>query len=173
MTEPIAECSFILTRPVFLEGVRRTHKDSLKKTLLWVLPVLAVLWLAISGFSIATGGGIGLALSELVVLAALIVYITFWLPHSKAVRAWNDLEAKGQTDTERTIRFFADHLEMELPGRQTEMAYSDVVRAPESKNLLILIGADQTGIMIKKENLMGCTERELLQTITENGGFTL
>lgn len=171
MTEPVAECTFVLTKSIFAEGIRRTQIDTMKKTMRWVLPSLAVLWLMISGFSIATGGGIGLALSELVVLAAFIGYIMVWLPHSRAMRAWRDLEAKGHADAERTILFFEDHLQAGLTGRQTEMEYSEIVKSLESKKLLILICGDQTGIMIKKENLIGCTCQMLLQTITENGGL--
>lgn len=173
MTESVAQCTFVLTKSTFLEGMRCTQKDALGKTMRWVFLVLVVLWLAISVLSIAANGGVGLALSELVVLIALIVYVAIWLPYSRAARAWKNMEASGQADSERTIRFFTDHLQLELPGQQKEIAYAEVIKSLESRNLLILICDNRAGIMIRKENLIGCTCRELLQTIQDNGGLEL
>lgn len=171
MNKPIAECTFVLSKSLFREGVRCTQKDTLANTMRWILPTLAGLWLAITVFSVSGGGGIGLALWELVILAVLLLYITVWLPDSRAKRAWDRLEAKGQADTERRILFFSDHLEVDFPEHHTEMDYAEVVKALKSSNLLILIGSDRTGILIKKENLTGCTCEQLLQKIMQNGGL--
>lgn len=171
MTEPIAECTFVLTEQLFLEGMGCTQRKALAKTMKWAAPLLAVLWLVISGVTVAASGRIGFALGELAVIAAVFVYAAVWLPHSRARRAWNAMEAKGQADGERTMLFFADHLRMDLPGRQMEMDYAEIAETLESKNLLILISRDRTGMMIKKEDLVGCGCDALLRTITENGGL--
>lgn len=171
MNKTIGKCTFVLSKPLFLEGVRCTQRDTLAGTMRWLLPVLAGLWLMITVYSVSGGSGIGLALWELGVMAFLLVYITVWFPNSRAKRAWNALEAKGQADTERSILFFEDHLEVDFSEHHTEMDYAEIVKALKSKNLLILIGSDRTGIMIKKEDLTGCTCEQLLEKIMRNGGL--
>lgn len=171
MTEPIAKCSFVLTKQLFQEGTSRFQRNSLGKTLKWAIPLLTVSWLVLSGVTVAVSGNFGFALCELVVIAAVYGYAALWAPHIWAKRAWSTMEAKGQADSERTMLFFADHLRIDLPERQMEMDYADIAETMESKNLLILVSHNRTAMMIKKEELVGCGCEELLRTITENGGL--
>lgn len=170
MTEPIAKCTFVLTKQLFLEGMGCFQRNSLKKILKWAFPLLAVCWLILSFVTVSASGNFAFALLELAVIAAVYGYAALWVPRTWAKRAWSGMEAKGQADSERTVLFFADHLRVDLPDRQMDMDYGDIAQTMESKNLLILVSRDRTAIMIKKEELVGCGCDGLLRTIKENGG---
>lgn len=168
MNAPIAKCTFELTQPLFMEGVLCTHRKNLGKILKWAVPLLAVCWAIIAFFTVSASGNFGFALVELGVIAAVFGYSALWLPRTKAKRAWNAMQDKN---TERSVLFYEDHLQMDLPGRQMEVDYGEISETIQSKNLLILVARNRTGIMIKKDELVGGGCDEILRAIKENGGI--
>ena len=165
MKEILAENRFVLTRTLFFEGTGRVWKESSGKSIRRLLLILALVWGAFTVYTLSQGGGIALPAAELVVLALVVLWTAVWLPRSKARRGWHALSERGTADAERVTRFYADRLEVEADGRLTEIDYSDVIQTLTSKNLLILITMDKTGILLERSSFTRGTEDEVLQLI--------
>lgn len=162
MKEILAENRFVLTKTFFFEGTGRVWKESSGKSIRRLLLILALVWGAFTVYTLSQGGGIALPAAELVVLALVVLWTAVWLPHGKARRAWRALEDRGAADAERVTRFYADHLEVETIGQMTEIDYADLAQTLTSKNLLVLIAGDKTGILLERSSFTRGTEDEVL-----------
>lgn len=145
--------------------------DGMGKTVKRIILFLAVLWLAISGYTFMTGGGLGYALSELVVVLTLIFLITVWLPGRKTNRAWQDMEMSGKSDEERTLSFFEDRVEIECAGEMTIIEYSEISRKLQKDNLVVLLSDDKKGIIIKNDSFIQGSFDVLMELIKKSGGL--
>lgn len=171
MNELFAECHYILTKELFYESMLRVQRDSLGKLWAWAAVILSALWLGMSVFTLATGGSIRFALIELCVLIATFFCFTVWMPRRKAKRGWEAMAAKGTDDTERTVSFYDEWLEVCFCEEEIDMDYTDIIKALETKSLLILLSSDRRGIILKKDSISGCSTEELLHRIKNNGGL--
>lgn len=171
MNEILAENRFPMTKALFFEGMRRVWKESSGRSVRRLLLIPALVWLAFTAYTLSQGGGMALPAVELVVLALVVLWTVYWLPRGKARRAWRALEDRGAADAERVTRFYADHLEVETDGRLTGIAYADLEQTLTSKNLLILIAGDKTGILLERSSFTRGTEDEVLQLIEKESAI--
>lgn len=165
MKEILAENRFVLTKELFFEGMRRVWKESSAKSIRRLLLILVLVWLAFTAYTLSQGGGLALPAAELFALGLVVFWAVYWLPRSKARRAWRALEDRGAADAERVTRFYADHLEVETLGQMTEIDYADLAQTLTSKNLLVLIAGDKTGILLERSSFTRGTEDEVLTLI--------
>ena len=163
MSTALAENRFMLTKAVFTEGMRRVWADNSGKTIHRLLAVPGLLWLVFTGFTLHRGGGMAMPLMELFVLLLLVLWAELWLPRGRAQRAW-----RGMQETERVTRFFADHLEVCAADRRITLAYTEISRILYSKNLLILVAADKTGILLRRDSFTAGTEEEAVRLINDS-----
>lgn len=165
MNEILAENRFMLNKDLFTEGMRRVWAENSGKSTKKLLAVLALVWLALSAYTLIRGGSLGFPVIELFVLSLTAFWATVWLPRSGARRAYRALEASGRADTERIVRFYADRLEAEANGQLTGIAYADIVQILTTPRLLILLAEDKTGILLRRDSFVLGTEEQVLTLI--------
>lgn len=165
MKEILAENRFPMTKALYFEGMRLVWKESSGRSVRRLLLIPALVWLAFTAYTLSQGGGMALPAVELLVLGLVVFWAVYWLPRSKARRAWQALVERGAAEADRVTRFYADHLEVETSGRLTEIAYADLEQTLTSKNLLILIASDKTGILLERSSFKRGTEDEVLTLI--------
>lgn len=167
MKEVLAENRFSLTKPLFYEGLRAVSAASYGKTVKKLLIGVAVLWLALSVWTVRQSGSLSWALAELAVLAAAALWLAVLLPRSRAKHAWRTLEEQGRAEAERITRFYGDRLEVDCLGSVTRVPYAKLRKTIQSDRLLVLIAEDQTGILIKKDAFTLGSEGSVLDLIEE------
>lgn len=167
MNEILAENRFVLSWELFLEGMRSVTADSYGSSVKKLLIGLTLLWLALSAWTLYRSASFSYALAELAVLAALALWLLVLLPRRRARRAWHKLEEQGRADAERTTYFYADHLEVKAAEAARSLDYAEVRSTLRSRNLLILVAEDRTGILIKRDAFTRGAEDLVLRLIEE------
>ena len=167
MNTPIAENRFTLTKPLFTEGMLRVWADGSGKTVKKLMAVLVLVWLVLAGYTLWQGGSMAMPLTELLILALVIVWAIVWLPRSKAKQAFRAMEGRGMAGVERSVCFYEEHLEVDVAGNHKTLDYADITQILQGKNLLILVGADKSGVLVKKDAWTSGTETEVLNLIRQ------
>ena len=167
MKTVLAENRFILTKTLFYEGMRRVSAASYGKTVKKLLIGVALLWLALSVWTVRRSGSVSYALMELAVLAAVSLWLAVLLPRGRARRAWKTMEDNGSAEAERITEFFDGHLEVNTGLRTVSLAYGEIAEILHTDSLLLLISREKTGIMLKKDAFTRGTEETVLQLIEE------
>lgn len=149
--EMLAENSFALTEGLFREAMGCLSRNSYGKTAgKWTL-ILLLIWVVISAVLIFLGGPV----SQILVYLAAILFLCYWLivaaPRKHAKKAWDALLSRSGEDPRRITRFYPDHLQVDAGGTVKTVPYGDVLQIRETKNLIMLICADKTGIMVAKK----------------------
>lgn len=160
MTEPIAICSFTLTKKSYYEATMMLHRDKSGKLIKIMFGVLAALWLAFAVYAVWRGEGLALILLELLALIVAFLWAAVLIPRGKAKRTWAKV-----TDPERTATFYGDRLELTTGERELTVDYADVANVLTSKNLTILITADHNGIILDRSGYTGGDEKTVLSAI--------
>jgi hypothetical protein len=163
--EMVAENSFSLTEGLFREGMGCLSRNSYGKTATkWTL-ILLLLWGIISALLLFLGGPV----SQILVYLAAILFLCYWLnvaaPRKHAKKAWDALLSRSGDDPQRTTRFYPDHLEVDAGGTVKTVPYGDVLQIRETKNLIMLICADKTGVMVAKNGFTIGNYEEIIALI--------
>ena len=161
----LAENRFTLTKELFYESMRRVLAESYGKFAKKAVAVLAAAWLLLVAFTLWQGHGIGSCVLEFFILGLVSLYITVYVPRSRAKRAFKNLENRDGENMERCTRFYSDELTAGSAGREKTLSYSEIKQVLHSRNLLILIAEDGTGIMLKKDSYTRGTEAAVLDRI--------
>lgn len=164
--KPIAENRYTLTRPLFYEGmgyvVRLSYGKTANRGLMALLIALAALAVATLLLKLSPG----LIFIEAFFAFAVAVWIKVYFPRSKARSAWKQLTKKYGDQMERTVSFYFDRLTVLTAGQETRVRYSDIDQILTTKNLLILVAADHTGIMVKHDAFITGDEEDALNAIS-------
>ena len=142
----LAENRFLLTKDLFLEGIRRVDQESYGKFAKKIAAALAAVWLAMAAATLWTGGSLAFAVTEGLVAALAAVWVCVLLPRSRAKRAFKALENRYGTDMERVVRFYPDRLEVETAETQT------VIPRDQLRQLLVLLTAEKKGVLLKRDS---------------------
>lgn len=164
--EHLAENRFTITKDLFCEGMLRVYAESYGKLAKKAVLALGAAWLILAAVTLWQRGSMGYIVIEFVVLCAAALWISVFVPRSKAKRAFQAMVGKYGDDLERITRFYDGWLEVEGSGRETEMLYTEIKQLLPSKNLLILVSEDKTGIMLKLDSFTRGSEsavRELIK----------
>ena len=148
----LAENRFLLTKDLFLEGIRRVDQESYGKFAKKIAAALAAVWLAMAAATLWTGGSLAFAVTEGLVAALAAVWVCVLLPRSRAKRAFKALENRYGTDMERVVRFYPDRLEVETAETQTVIPRDQLRQLLRSKRLLVLLTAEKKGVLLKRDS---------------------
>ena len=169
MNKLLAESRFALTKELFDEGMRQVVWAGSGLSRMLLVIGLAIVWLALLICSLALGQGLAIAGMELLVVVLATVWALVWVPRRKARRAWQTLEAKGAAESERITRFFEDDVEVEVSGQLTRISYDDLKNILTTKNLLIFLTKDGTGVMVRRDSFLAGSESDVLHWIDDRG----
>ena len=85
-------------------------------------------------------------------IAALLLWMTFFLPRSRWKARYKALSQNSQTAPERTVRFYENSLTVTGNScKTTDIAYSKITGWQESKHLYILECAENIRVLISKD----------------------
>lgn len=166
MMETLAENRFTITKALFYEGMLRVSAENYGKLAKKAILVLAAAWLVLAGVALWRRQGLGHVVVEFFVLILVALWIAVYVPRNKARRAFWTMTNKYGDELERVTRFYEDRLEVEGSGKQKEVFYSEIKQLLPSKNLLVLVCGDGTGIMLKLDGFTHGSEaavRELIK----------
>lgn len=167
MNKALAENCFTLTQELFTEGMLRVWAENTGKYIKRLLAFLGLAWIALTVFTLLQSGSMLFSVLELLVLALVVLWAAVYLPRHKARRAYKAMEERGGADAGHVTRFYADRLEVNTEGRLTAVDYSKIQQTLQSKNLLIFIAGDKTGVLVRRGSFTLGTEDEVLRLIKE------
>ena len=148
--EPLAENRFVITKPLFFEGMLRVIREGYGPFAKKVLALLALLWAALAAVTLFTNGSPAYVLVELVVIVLIGVWMWVFVPRSRARKAWAALESKSGGDLERVTRFYPTFLEIASGGEETVILYEEVKQILLSARLLVLTCEGGAGVLVAR-----------------------
>lgn len=154
MNEPLAENRYTLTKDLFFEGMKRVSKENYAKFARNITLVVIGAWILMAVLTFALGQGLSPLLVELLITAAVLLWIDLYLPWDKRRRAWKKLSDENGEVSQRSIRFDEGSLTIRTELRELTIPYTDVKTTLESGNLYILLTESGTGIMIGKQGFI-------------------
>lgn len=146
--EVIAENNIVMTKKLFYEGMLRVSKEGYGKFAKKAMLVLGALWAVLAAVTLVSGGGWLQTLGYLGILVLIGAWLCILMPRSNARRAYRTLCSKCGEQMERTIRFYAEHMQIHSAETVTTIPYTDVVSVLFSRHLLVLTCADKRGVML-------------------------
>lgn len=142
----IAENTTTVTQKLFIEGM--TAADGYRKYVLKWMGILLALWVVLASFIVAQGMGFGMALMELGILAAVGVWLIFFLPRGKYKRAYASMERRYGGNMTRTVLFYKKECRMIAGETEVTLSYEEIAAVKETRHTLVLTSPDKTGILI-------------------------
>lgn len=169
--ELLAENRFTITKALCYEGMLRISAEGYGKFARKAVMVLAAAWLVLTAMTLWQGQSLGYMAIEFLVLCMVSLWICVFVPRNKAGRAFRALRSRYGEDMERRTCFYADRLVVSTAESRTEINYSEITQVLYSARLLVLVTADNAGVMLKRdgftlgsgdivENLLKNTESE-------------
>ncbi len=164
--KPVAENRYTLTKNLFYEGmgyvVRLAHGKTANRGIIALMIALAILAAATLLLKLSPG----LVFIETFFVLAAALWIKVYLPRSKARAAWKQLTRKYGDQMERTTCFYFDRLTVQTAGQETKVKYCDIDEILMTRNLLILVASDHTGIMVERDAYVTGSEEDALSAIS-------
>jgi hypothetical protein len=163
--EKMAENRFTITKKLYMEAMLRMSGVSYGKTAGKIICLILGAWCAFLIYVLATGKNPGQMLGSLGVICAVALWILVGMPRYYARRAWRKLQNQYGTDMERSIVFYADHMEAYSESVEKIISYEDIRQIMQSKHLLILICNDKTGVLVARNGFSAGSEETVLNLI--------
>lgn len=151
---PFAVNRFTITKSLFYEGMLRVIRTDLGPFIKKVLIALAALWAVLAAVTLLTKASPSYAIVELVVLAAVALWLCVYIPRNRARQAWKALESRSGGDMERVTSFFDDRLEIDSGAETTVIPYADVLQTLPTEHLLVLTCKEKVGVLIARDGFM-------------------
>ena len=151
--EPLAENRFTITKELFYEGMLRVIRESYDPFKKKIMLVLAAAWAVLAVFTLTGSGSLFYAVVELVVVVLTGVWMSVFVPRSKARRAWAALENRGG-DLERVTRFYPGYLEAGNGVEEITVFYEDIRQILWSEHLLVLLSAEKVGVLVARDGFV-------------------
>ena len=152
--ELLAENRFTITKELFYEGMLRVVKESYGPFIKKIMLVLAAAWAVLAVFTLMGSGSLSYAVVELVVIVLIGVWLSVFVPRSKARRAWAALENRCGTDLDRVTRFYPGYLEADNGIEEITVFYEDIRQILQSEHLLVLLSAEKKGILVLRDGFV-------------------
>ncbi len=165
MTGPIAENRYTLTKALFDEGMKQVWTEANGSFIRKAVCVLVGIWAIMTGITICLKQSPIVALLEALVLLLAGLWVAVLMPRSKTKRAFRQLQNRCGTDMERTILFYEKYLTVNAAGSEVTVAYEDLIRVRSTGHLLILVSADKTGVLVKRDSFLRGSEEAVLAAV--------
>lgn len=137
MEKVIAINKITITEKLFNEAALPVLKKKYNRLALNVGGILIGLLLIISLIMGIIGGTLVMILGEIVIVAAVLCYIRFYLLSSERKRAYRQMTESGTPSRETT--FYSDHFNiLSDESKENIFDYDDVLSTRQTQNLLIL-----------------------------------
>ncbi len=160
------ENRFVMTKPLFLEGLGCLSRDSYGKTAKKCSLLLLVMWAVLSAVLMLIGGTWMQALAYLAAILFFILWLNVLAPRKHAKKSWEALVNRSVEEPERITRFYEDHLEIDVDGSLKTISYSDIVNIKQTKLLYVLVCRDKMGIMLTKDGFVKGSVEDVEALIT-------
>ena len=151
----LAENTFTVTKSLFMEGQVAVLRDGYGVTVRRAVQAIFIAWFILAIVTLMLEISLVFVGIEAVVLILASLWIYVVIPRSKAHRAFQIFTARHGEDLSRVTRFYEDHLVIETSGAAKRIPYADIEKTLYSKNLMLLIARDHTGVML---SLTGFTQ---------------
>ena len=152
--EPLAENRFTITKELFYEGMLRVIKESYDPFIKKIMLVLAAAWAVLAAATLMGSGSLSYAVMELVVVVLIGVWLSVFVPRSKARRAWTALENRCGTDLERVTRFYPGYLAADNGSEEITVFYEDIRQILQSEHLLVLLSVEKVGVLVARDGFV-------------------
>lgn len=162
-----AENRYYATEELFKEGMERVVADEYRPIAKKAVIAVAAVWLILAAVTLHLRGHFVFILIELAVSVFVCCWLWVIVPRNQVRRSVSYRQRTGG-DTDRKIEFYEDRLEADRSENDEGLIinYEDVVKVLETPNLLILMSANHTGVMVSKTGFTKGDEtvvRELLK----------
>lgn len=158
MNGSIAENRFTLTKELFDEGMKRVAKENQGAFNRKLMLIIAAIWLLSAAATVFLNQSPFTLVFETIILILVLMWVTVYLPWHKRRKAYGQIN-----DTERTISFYQTRMVVNSGGRESTFSYDEIIKILSSKNLLILLTEDNTGILIERNSFTIGSEAEILK----------
>lgn len=146
----LAENSFTITKSLFLEGMMRTLRESLGKSIRKAILFLVIAWAILAAVTVYLKANVIYIGVEAVVMAIVVLYLWVLLPRGRAKRAYQRFADKCGMRFERVTRFYEDRLVIDAADAQTVIPYDEIRQILHTKRLLVLVKEDRTGVLLAR-----------------------
>lgn len=157
----LAENRTTINKKLFLEGMLRISRDGYGKSARKAVLILLGMWSIFLIWTLATGGSFLQSLGSLGVVALLGLWVCVYLPRYNAGRYWKAQEAKYGSVMERITYFYPEALTITGECVEQIIPYTQITQIKQSRNLLVLICENKTGILLSRKGFSGRNEEEI------------
>ncbi len=163
--EPICENRFSITKSLFFEGTRCLYREGYGKTARKYSLLFLLVWAVMAAFLLITGGTLGQTLVYLLLVAAICLWLNVLIPYNQGKRGWKALVCRYGDSLERRTCFYADHLVIGGDCAEKIVPYGEILEIKESRQLLVLVCADQVGVLIAKDGFVSGSAAQIRELI--------
>ncbi len=155
--QPLAENQITVTKKLFMEGMLRLSRDGYGRSARRAMVLFALVWVAMAVYTLAAGGQLWQTFVPLGMVCLIGLWLCVLLPRSNARRAWRAQQARFGSPMTRTTRLYADHLTVQGDGVEKTVAYGDIRQIRYSRHLMLLVCADNLGVMLTRDGFRSGT----------------
>lgn len=163
--DPIAQNRITIDKKRFCEGMLRISRDSYGRSAGKAMLIFVGLWLVLLAYTLISGGSLGQAMSYLILIGLIGLFLCVYMPRYTAGRAWKAQTAKYGEPMERVTFFYPEHLVITGEALEKQVSYAEITQIKGSRNLLILICQDKTAVLLAKDGFSGRNEAEIMALI--------
>lgn len=152
--EPLAENRFTITKKLFYEGMLRVIRENYNSFIKTIILVLAAAWAVLAVVTLMSGGKAYFLVLELVVVAAIGVWLGVFMPRSKAKQAWEGMKNRSEAEMERITRFYPEYLVADNGAEEITVFYEDIEKTLQSEHLLVILNTEKMGILVARDGFV-------------------
>ena len=159
--EILAENRTTINKKLFTEGMLCISRDGYGKSARKAVLIFLGMWLLFFIWTLASGGSYLQTLGSLCLVALLGLWVCVYLPRDNAGRYWKAQEAKYGAVMDRTTAFYPEELTITGECVEQTIPYTQITEIKFSRNLMVLICENKTGILLSRRGFYGRNEEEI------------
>lgn len=144
--ETVAENTTVVSKKLYYEASAAVDKS---RGYAWKgVGILGLGWVVFALVTLLLKGSPAMALGELLVLAAVGVWLLWVFPRRKYSRGFKAMCDRNGGNMERRILFYEDCCVVEMWDSTVTIDYSQIEKTTRTKNALVITCFDKTGTMV-------------------------